>query len=1452
MSELIKMKQETNLRLYGTSLITVAMILVTLLSGLPVPNGIVDEVSAGGGNFAGGNGTSGDPYQIEDILDLQNMSSDLSAHYVLINDIDASATRDWSDGKGFEPVGDYSNKFTGSLDGSGYKITGLFINRTSESYVGLLGYAGTSSSVSNVSLEAVSISGNVGVGGLLGVSQGIISNCHTTGNVSGDRHVGGVVGYHYGTVENCTSTGKINGNYYIGGVVGYNYGLVENCTSNNKVNGKYHAGGLVGRNDDGTVENCTSTGNVTGDWWNVGGFVGTNSGRVENCYSTGRVSGDSGVGGLVGNNDGGKVENSYATGNVSGNLNIGALVGTNDEGTIENSFYCIDLTAINGKKTVAPYGIFEAQFEDWIDDRIVEINDYLQLIPGTEYYEIEKISDLKNCLPFALENYKFRETADINLSAEPGFYLPVFNAIEYDGNGYSIFGLNLTLVENKKGFFGMVGYNSKVTNITLTDSIINGYNYVGSLVGYNHGIVENCTSASIVDGYYDVGGLVGYNFGMIENCSTTGNASGYYRIGGLVGSNDDGTVENSCATGNVNGDRDIGGLVGYNDGGTIEKSWTTGNVSGSDRYVGGLIGYNSYGIVENCYATSDVIGNYRTGGLIGWNQGGSVQNCHANSIVSGKNEVGGFVGDNSDNGVIEKCYTTGNINGDYYVGGFLGSNSHGTVKNCYATSNVSGNNRHIGGFVGSNRGTIMNNFATGNVSGYDNLGGLVGFNWDGTVEDCYSRGNINGTEYVGGLIGYNAGSVKNCFATGNVSGHDSVGGLVGLTNNAGTVNNSFWDVETSGMTISDGGTGKNTTEMMISTTFTNAKWDFNDTWDIFEGKGYPFLRIFVYPMISTQNVRNALEDQEYYLCYHATVFPKESHSNPKFEWRVNTSAEWLSMSTDGVLIGTPINHDVGTCWVNVSVSLENGYSDHTNFTITVENTNDRPEINFTPQTTIIEDLQYFQNLTAVDIDPTNDTLTWQFNTSAGWLELNDTMIKLEGTPTNEDVGTFWANISVSDGNGGLDHINFTLTVENTNDPPVITFISQTIATEDTHYSLDLTVADIDPTNDIFTWQLDTSAEWLELNTTTHTLQGIPINDDVGYYWVNVSVSDGNGGLDYRDFTLMVENTNDPPEITFTPLTTATEDVPFSLQLTGMDIDSTNDTLEWIVGTNIVWLDLNTTTTTLVGTPSNYDVGTCWVNASVSDGIGGLDYTNFTITVENTNDPPEIFFSPLTTATEDKLYSLTLTAADIDPTNDSLTWSVNTNAGWLELKTTTLAGTPTNDDLGTYWVNLSVSDGNEGTDFFNYTLTVENTNDRPVIQTTALPNGTSGQVYGYDCTAIDVDGDSLAWSMETNGSGLTINSTTGTLQGTPSAAGIFWVNISVEDGNGGTDSINLTITILPDLDDDENQSFLFQKIGPLPLYASFILVIIGLVAGISILKNKRGKFGDESNKPENSQ
>ena len=53
------------------------------------------------GSFGGGSGTLSDPYIIEDVWDLQNISSNLSAHYILKNNINASITNTWNSGGRF-------------------------------------------------------------------------------------------------------------------------------------------------------------------------------------------------------------------------------------------------------------------------------------------------------------------------------------------------------------------------------------------------------------------------------------------------------------------------------------------------------------------------------------------------------------------------------------------------------------------------------------------------------------------------------------------------------------------------------------------------------------------------------------------------------------------------------------------------------------------------------------------------------------------------------------------------------------------------------------------------------------------------------------------------------------------------------------------------------------------------------------------------------------------------------------------------------------------------------------------------------------------------------------------------------------------------------------------------------------------------------------------------------
>jgi hypothetical protein len=216
-----------------------------------------------------------------------------------------------------------------------------------------------------------------------------------------------------------------------------------------------------------------------------------------------------------------------------------------------------------------------------------------------------------------------------------------------------------------------------------------------------------------------------------------------------------------------------------------------------------------------------------------------------NANITGRWKVGGLVGYNDNSSTVSNCYSTGSISGTSDVGGLVGYNEYSTVSECYSTGSISGGSS-TGGLVGHNyiSSTVSYCYSTGSVSGNSYVGGLVGFS-EATIYNCYSTGSISGGSSTGGLVGYNfySSTVSNCYSTGSVRGDStssSVGGLVGT--NYATVNNSFWDTQTSGCGTSSGGTGITTGAMKTKLTFTFAGWS-SSIWYMDAGinNGYPYL-----------------------------------------------------------------------------------------------------------------------------------------------------------------------------------------------------------------------------------------------------------------------------------------------------------------------------------------------------------------------------------------------------------------------------------------------------------------------------------------------------------------------------------------------------------------------------------------------------------------------------------
>ncbi|HMH70265.1 MAG TPA: hypothetical protein VK502_02605, partial [Candidatus Saccharimonadales bacterium] len=186
---------------------------------------------------------------------LQEMLNDLAASYRLGSDIDCSDTNSWNSGVGFVPVGGLSTPFQGTLDGAGYAISGLTINRPSTDYVGLFGYISGGGLARNIRFDDVSIIGQHYVGGVAGrISGGDgIYEVGITGEVSGVTAVGGVVGRNDYLVMNSYSHATISGvsgSGTGGGLAGENGGFILRSYSTGIVPNGPGKGGIIGYDAD--------------------------------------------------------------------------------------------------------------------------------------------------------------------------------------------------------------------------------------------------------------------------------------------------------------------------------------------------------------------------------------------------------------------------------------------------------------------------------------------------------------------------------------------------------------------------------------------------------------------------------------------------------------------------------------------------------------------------------------------------------------------------------------------------------------------------------------------------------------------------------------------------------------------------------------------------------------------------------------------------------------------------------------------------------------------------------------------------------------------------------------------------------------------------------------------------------------------------------------------------
>lgn len=222
-------------------------------------------------DFAGGSGTTEDPYLVETVEQLNAVRDHKNKCFKLIADIDMSdlfhssaswsAIGEWGEGDGS------LLRFSGVFDGNGHTISNLRSYKQAHdlSLFGVIDGA----TIKNLIIENFEITGEGRLGILSGatfrstINEVVVKNSKCLNKLSDHgAHAGGLCGPLYGSIisNSYTDEGSVYGKDCVGGIASScdAESKISNCYSTMSVEGYSNVGGIVGKATDSTIEDCTS------------------------------------------------------------------------------------------------------------------------------------------------------------------------------------------------------------------------------------------------------------------------------------------------------------------------------------------------------------------------------------------------------------------------------------------------------------------------------------------------------------------------------------------------------------------------------------------------------------------------------------------------------------------------------------------------------------------------------------------------------------------------------------------------------------------------------------------------------------------------------------------------------------------------------------------------------------------------------------------------------------------------------------------------------------------------------------------------------------------------------------------------------------------------------------------------------------------------------------------
>lgn len=269
--------------------------------------------------------------------------------------------------------------------------------------------------------------------------------------------------------------------------------------------------------------------------------------------------------------------------------------------------------------------------------------------------------------------------------------------------------------------------------------------------------------------------------------------------------------------------------------------------------------------------------------------------------------------------------------------------------------------------------------------------------------------------------------------------------------------------------------------------------------------------------ITSAAVTNATQDQE----YRYDVNAAGGETSVPYAFSLEIFPPGMTINTDsGLVAWKPSNANIGSHPVIIVVSDARGGSDRQSFTLTVANVNDPPEINWNPVKQAREHEKYEHTVTVIDPDA-NDTVTLSLTQAPTGMSIDGPTGQLGWTPTSADLGNHQVTIEARDAQGATDRLMFTLTVEDVNEPPVITSLPETAVIADRLFVYRVAASDPDA-GDRVSFTLPQKPTGMQIDN-EGLVTWVPTSSQTGARTVRVRVADSAGLAVEQKFVIDVIN-----------------------------------------------------------------------------------------------------------------------------------------------------------------------------------------------------------------------------------------------------------------------------------------------------------------------------------------